>query len=126
MGLTEKMKIEILKLNGKTLYQRIMTAEKMDNKTRTEAFAFWLNQHKIRHDKPFFIYIGKKTEKIRGKDVERLTRTVEQSPFEPKLYWERYDPEISVQTIKNEFEVAWNKNKSLLEKEVEETFNLEN
>ena len=109
--LNDKQKQWILSLSGKDLYSKahdLKNKNKIDTETMIEMFSFWLNEHNLRHDTAY-IY-----NKSTGKFTENIG--------EPKLFWEQFDDEISIQTIKNEFQVAWNKNKTSLIKDALEVF----
>ena len=118
--LTDKTKQWILKLSGRDLFEKVrenLKTDKIDNETAKQIFSFWLNQRKLRHDEPF-VKIFQPQQDKQGRSefiVENLSV--------PILYWEKYDSEVSVQTINNNWQEIWHKNKSQLQKDVEQIFN---
>jgi len=117
--LNDKQKQWVLALSGRDLYSKthdLKSQNKIDNETMKQMFSFWLNQHKLRHDQPYVKIIQTMPDK------QGRTQFIIENPSIPKLYWEKYDPEISVQTIKNEWQEIWNRNKSQLQINVEDVF----
>jgi len=102
--LTDKTKQWILDLTGRQLYEKVslsLKEKKIDVETVKQMYAFWLNQHNLRHDQSFIkIHTPKR-------DQEGGDTFIIHNIGTPRLYWERYDENISVQTIKNEFQTAW-------------------
>jgi hypothetical protein len=103
--LNDTQKQWVLSLTGKELYSKTLelkNKEKIDNETMKQMFSFWLNEHNLRHDQPYM--------EIRTVEPDKngYSKHFVKNEIEPKLYWENYDEDISIQKIKNEFEVIWN------------------
>lgn len=101
--LNDDQKLWILPLSGKELYTKVnelRKQNKIDNETMKQAFSFWLNQHGLRHDQPIVFNLSD----------HKFT----ENTGKPKLYWEKYDEDITEQILKNEFQIIWNKNKNQL------------
>lgn len=117
--LNDKQKQWVLALSGKDLYSKthdLKKENKIDNETMNQMFSFWLNEHELRHDQPYVEI------RIVQPDKQGRTKFMVENRIEPTLFWEKYDEKISTQSIKNEFQTIWNKNKSQLQINVEDVF----
>ena len=117
--LNDKQKQWVLSLSGKDLYSKtfeLKNQNKIDNGTLKMMFAFWLNQHDMRHDEAYTkIVLPKRDQQGRNEFIiENITT--------PKLYWEKYDENISAQTVKNEKQAIWNKNRNRIMSDINEVF----
>lgn len=122
--LSEKTQKTILSCqSGKELYDRIEKAyreKKISIETKVESYALWLNNRKIRHDSPFMSGI------IVDKETKKVQRCIIHNLAEPQIYWEKFDESVTTQSLKNEFQVAWNRPSSQLEKDTREVFEVKN
>jgi len=103
--LTEDEKNCIPNLNGRQVYEQvsILLKTKKINKIKSrEMLALWLNKKKIRYSKPYI--------KIHSVNPDKRGQTefIIKNLGEVKLSWEKHDPDVSVQTVENEFARAWN------------------
>lgn len=118
--LNDKQKQWVLSLSGKDLYSKTLELRKqnkVDSETMKQMFAFWLNQHNIRHHEPYIKIISVQPDK------QGRTQFMVENRSKISLGWGKYDESISEQSVRNEEEIIWNKNKSQLEAEVERIFN---
>lgn len=116
MELTTELKEWALGLSGKELFNQVnerLQSKQFNNQLAMKIYAFWLNQHNLRHDQAYF--------KARTTQADKSGRTefIVQNRIEPRLYWEKHDPDLSTQSIKNEFQTIWNRN---LNADVDEVF----
>lgn len=102
--LNDEQKNWILSLNGKDLYEKaneLKDQGKIDNETTVEMFSFWLNENNLRHDDAF-VRIHTPAPDKAGRSV-----FVVKNESIPKLFWEKFDDNLSSQQLKNEREVIW-------------------
>lgn len=111
--MTDDQKQWVLDLkDGEKLYTEVfnlLNNKKITKSLMIEMVSFWLNQRSIRHDTPL--------------NYSKSTKRFIKNEGEPKLFWEKYDSSISVQTLKNEFQVAWNRQGRNLIQSVNKIFN---